>query len=219
MKQIAVLFLIVIFAACNGDSGTSYDFSYGNSGMKDSVFKRKKDTSLYKGMSYEDMKYSGDLDKNADLKIVLIERTLKHKFSDPFSLDVFNLKVVGEKIYNSTIDFKITRSTGEEIFHENFPISQVLDKAFEGGGAYATDIQKEDYVKSWMFETLNNTNFSHPAIAPGREFNPDFSDKATWDEIKSDTNAISFRYSSKTEGVTEMAYSRSKSAVIKFYNQ
>jgi hypothetical protein len=180
--------------------------------------KAKKDTSLhYSGMSYKEMKLEVKDDTTVDFKKVNIQRVFKHKFSNDASKDEFRVKVIGDKIYNANIDFTIKNEAGEEIYHEYFSANNVLENAFDGGGQYATDIQKDEYLRKWVFEFLNANRFNTPAIHKEREYFSEHSDKAIWDDIVADQTAIAFVFSKQKGSQTEIAFDKKANKVVKFY--
>lgn len=211
----AIAFLLVTLQACDNDE-ISRDAA-GESVWKHEE-KAPKDTSLnYKGMSYDEMKHFTKDDTTVDFKKVNIQRVLKHKFSNPNGKDEFKVKIIGDKIYNANIDFTITNEAGEEIFHDYFHANNVLENAFDGGGQYATDIEKEEYLRKWVFEFLHLNKFNVPAIHPEREFIAEHSDKKAWDAIIADQSAVAFVYSKQKSSQTEIAFDKVSNKVVKFY--
>ena len=65
---------------------------------------------------------------------------------------------------------------------------------------------------------FNENNFLNPAIKKDEKFDPDYSDKETWDEIQSDKAAIGFSYLLGEEDGRKIAFSKKKRIVVMYFN-
>ncbi|MCX6187133.1 MAG: hypothetical protein NTU43_09085 [Bacteroidetes bacterium] len=215
-KGVSSLMCVVILAAC-GSQDSYYNYDLPEKGKKVIDYKMSDTLKVYEGMSLKEMSYHADVDTSTNAKHILFEKSTKHFFSSLSTKDIFKIVINGEHYYNASIDFSIKTAGAEEIFHDNYPCMQILDEAFDGGGNYATDMQQQNFIKKYVFDFFQNNNFRIPAIDQEREFSEDFSSKADWEDIKSDSNSVGFAYSRQPQSKTEIAFSKKKNATVKYY--
>lgn len=210
------LILLLVLSACGSqDNAYNYDL---DENVNDSLnYKIPEKSKYYEGMSTKEMSYHTEVDTAISSRKILFEKSVMRNFSNSKSKDVFKIVLNGEHYYSSTIDFTIRNAQGVEIYHDNFPCLQILAEAFDGGGNYATDLQREDYMKKYIFDFFQNNNFRTPAIDPEREFSEDFSSKTDWEDIKSDSSSVGFNYSLQPQSKTEIAFSKKNNVTVKYY--
>jgi len=217
-----LLLVFVFIISCNNDEidrdGT------GNSNWGEAIKESKrlienkfsiKDT--YQGVDLNSLKYKSEVDTNIYIKGFNLEKTAQFLFSNNETPDEFKVVVKGFKVYSATIEFTITNSNGKQIYYDNFPVNNVLANAFDGNGEYATNTQKEDFLRKWINTFLSNESFLTPAIHAEREFFAEHSNKLIWDAIAADASSIGFVYSKKFSSQTEIAYDKKLNKVLTYY--
>ncbi len=182
-----------MIGSCGGND-SYYNYDLPEKGKKNINYKIQDTTKNYEGMSLKEMSYHSEVDKTIGIKNILYEKKMKHFFSNSKNKDEFYVIINGEQYYNASINFTIKNADGEEIYNDNFPCINILDEAFDGGGHYATNLQREAYMKKYVFDFFQNNNFKQPAIDDEREFNEDYASVEDWDDIKADKESIVFTY-------------------------
>jgi hypothetical protein len=174
--------------------------------------------SDYKGADFSLLKYTADLDTNVYRKDYFLENSIKQKFSHEALEDEFKITVKGKKIHYAIVDFTITNSNGERIFHDQFPLMKVIERVFDGDGEYATFIQKDDYMRDWVAYFFKKEQFLTPAIHAKRQFEAEFSNKNHWDAIAAEPNCVGFVYSKSKGSCTEIAFDKKQGKVVSYYH-
>lgn len=221
LPYLALIFITIL--ACNNDSvdvdryGES-DWSETSNGSKRTVETKRSHKDDYEGEDFKNLKYTADIDTNVYRKDYFLENNAKHKFSSEESVDEFKITIKGKKIHYATIDFTITNSQGERIFHDQFPLMKVIERVFDGGGEYATFIQKDDYMRAWIDNFFKPENFLAPAIHAERQFDEEFSKKQNWEAIATDPTSVGFVYSKSKGSQTEIAFDKKQNKVITYYH-
>ncbi len=223
-QQFTTLTLTLLtIIACNNDSvdidryGES-NWSETSSGSKRTIENKRSHKDDYEGEDFKNLKYTAEIDTNVYRKDYFLENSTKQKFSNNESADEFKLIVKGKKIHYATVDFTITNSQGERIFHDQFPLMKVLERVFDGGGEYATFIQKDDYMRAWVDNFFKSENFLTPAIHAEREFDAEFSKKHHWEAIAADPTSVGFVYSKSKGSQTEIAFDKKQNKVLEYYH-
>ncbi|MCF8430223.1 MAG: hypothetical protein K9G64_08840 [Bacteroidia bacterium] len=212
---INILFVFIIITSCNNDE-IDRD-NNGKSVWVDTSEKFYKPLALPKTEDFDNIKYKSEVDTNVYIKGFNLEKSRKFLFSNNEAPDEFKVIVKGFKIYSSTIEFTITTKKGKQIYYDNFPVNGILANAFDGDGEYATNIQKEEFLRKWIVLFLSNESFLTPAIIGEREFFAEHSNKVIWDIIAADANAIGFVYSKKNGSQTEVAFDKKLNKVLTYY--
>ncbi|MFZ4796392.1 MAG: hypothetical protein ACOYMA_02795 [Bacteroidia bacterium] len=214
-RFINLLIVFILIISCNND-----EIDRDNSGKSDWVDTSEimnKSKVLEKTEDLKNLKYKSDIDTNVYVKGFNLEKTMKFLFSNKETPDEFKVIIKGFKVYSATIEFTITNSKGKQIFYDNFSVNGVLSNAFDGNGEYATNIQKEEFLRKWIVTFLSNESFLTPAIMAEREFFAEHSNQLIWDEIAADENAIGFVYSKKLSSQTEIAFDKKLNKVVTYY--
>lgn len=219
---IYLLLVFILLVSCNNDEIDRDNSGQGNWSETTKDSKRivenkysRKDT--YQGADYNSLKYKSDIDTNIYIKGYNLEKTTKFMFSNNETPDEFKVVVKGFQVYSATIDFTITNSNGKQIYYDNFPATGVLANAFDGNGEYATNTQKEEFLRKWINTFLSNESFLTPAIHAEREFISEHSNKLIWDAILADESSIGFVYSKKLSSQTEIAFDKKLNKVVTYY--
>lgn len=208
---------MLIISSCNNDE-IDRDPYGTNENRKTTLREVELDEEETKKQEDEKLnRYVAPVDTNIYRKDYFLEKKGKYAFSSDKSLDYFSITIKGKKLYSSTVEFTITNHKGEKIYTDKFPVLTVLENVFDGGGEYATFIQQDDYLKSWMNDFITNEKFLTPAILKEREFEEGHSKIEYWDEIQKDETAIGFKYSKSKGSVTEIAFDKIKGRVVKYY--
>jgi hypothetical protein len=218
-----LLAVTIVFAlACNDDSIDRDRYGESNwtettKNSKRKVEKKYSHKDDYEGEDFKNLKYNADIDTNVYRKDYYLESSKRYKFSSNETFDDFKLTVKGRKIHYATIEFSITNSNGERIYQCQFPLMKVLEHVFDGGGEYATFIQKDDYMRAWVDNFFNNENFLSPAINPERSFEPEHVKKQNWDIIAADPSAVGFMFNKGKASQIEIAYDKKQGKVLTYY--
>ena len=148
----------------------------------------------------------------------LIENKVLRAFSDPAKKDEFRIVVTGKSLLKGKVLFTITSAEGKNLLKEEFDADYLLGYDFTGN----MDSQKETdaFITKRVNQFFSKENFSVPAIEDEVVFEDQsyYIDKETWEEIKSDKQAIGFYYLLGKEDGRHIAFSRKKRKVVMFYN-
>lgn len=161
----------------------------------------------------EDSFHRDDHPIDTDTTTILFKTSFAHEFSDNAQKDSFNIYITGKTIHYGLVRFNIKNATGQIIYSESFPTSNIWDVEMHNSPKEET----EKYILNFINKYFNEKNFFSPAIGQGESFMDDYSDKKIWDELKGDKSAIGFSCSSGYEDGRKIAYLKSlKRAVIYF---
>lgn len=149
----------------------------------------------------------------------LIENKVQHVFSDRAKKDEFRIVVTGKSLSKGKVSFTITNSEGKVLLKEEFEADYLFGYEFEGN----INSQKETdaFITKRIQAFFSKDKFSVPAIAPDVVFEEDQSyyiDRETWQEIKSDKQAVGFYYLLGKEDGRHLAFSKKKGKVVMYYN-
>jgi hypothetical protein len=213
-QQFTILTLAILtIIACNNDSvdidryGES-NWSETSSGSKRTIENKRSHKDDYEGEDFKNLKYTAEIDTNVYKKDYFSENSTKLKFSSNESADEFKLIVKGKKFIMPLLILPSLIDKGERIFHDQFPLMKVLEHVFDGGGEYATFIQKDDYMRIWVDNFFKPENFLTPAIHTEREFEGEFSKKNHWEAIAAEPTIVGFSYNKSKGSQTEIAFDK-----------
>lgn len=188
MRNIIAVILVIAFFSCGR--------------MADLKPVALKDSSVTKGDSLKDIAFILSIDT-------------VHFFSNTAAPDSFNITLRGPSVLGGWIKFSITGSKGQLIHEEFFPANDMLwddDEAIIGYQA------KSDTIIARIERFFYAGSFIQPATRIAENFDPDNSDKNTWEEIKATPGAVGFIYSHGYEGTYAIAYSRSRKKAVTYYS-
>jgi hypothetical protein len=215
MRYIYFFFILLTVISCHNDEIDRGN--YGESDWVDSADVPKKPKNSNSKTDYNIVKYKADLDTNVYIKGFNLEKTMNYNFSNNEIQDEFKVIIKGFKVYSANVEFTITTSNGKQIYYDNFPVNGVLSNAFDGEGEYATNTQKEEFLRKWIVTFLSNESFLTPAIMNERAFLAEHSNKVIWDAIASDEKSVGFVYSKKLSSQTEIAFDKKLNKVVTYY--
>ena len=144
-----------------------------------------------------------------------LTQTTKHYFSDPKQKDSFVIRLRGHSVLNGKLAFEIFDPHGKRIFREDFPARYFLNYDVNEP---SSDSEKEAFILKRMKEFFKEENFSTPAIKDSDTLNPEYADKAAWDDIKSDPTAVGFYFQLGQEDGRSIAYSKRDKKVTTYFN-
>ncbi|RYZ20765.1 MAG: hypothetical protein EOO16_15560 [Chitinophagaceae bacterium] len=144
-------------------------------------------------------------------------QTASRAFSNAGAPDRFRLELTGDSILLSTATFTITTAAGEEIYRESFPARMLLDNGFNYD-ANPGRAAREAYIRQRVAEFFRDANFRTPAIDESEIFQEDQSDKAAWNDIRSDRSATGFFYQLGEEDGRNIAWSKRQQKVLLYLN-
>lgn len=206
-----------LMLACTG--GRSYN-NYDIPEKKDSTHLNysKIDTSKpYEGMSIHDMAYQNPIDTHAYLKDVLWEEAKYLNFSDPTGSDKFECKVIGDKYYRASIQLSIRNQSGSLIYSDIFPCKYILEEFMEGGGEYGTEIQKEHFIKNYIFNTLKQENITYSRDMDTSLLHDEFKINSEYAHVLADPLSRVFMYKKNAAGKNLVAFMPTKNKCALFY--
>jgi len=148
----------------------------------------------------------------------LLNYTSWHNFSDTSEKDNFNITLYGQSMIAGTVVFKIINGEQNRIYQEIFPASDLLGDEIDE----LSLSQQQDTIKVRMAHFFDNENFDSPAIdksdkAEDNFYDPDKSQKADWEDVKSDAKSVGFIYSRRYESTFGIAYSKKKKKVVRIF--
>jgi len=193
MKICFTLLLLIIISSCNN-----------------SITKKLKGQEINSNQK----KVNHSLNVNNDS--ILIEKSIKHTFSDILLKDEFKIVLKGSSLAKGLVYFTIKNSNGDYILNEKFPANLLLNYDFQGNFNSTKEIEK--FIKKRVFNFFNDENFYFPAIKEGEEIMEDYVDKNIWEDVKSDTNAIGFYYLIGEEDGRKITYSKKNKKIVMYYN-
>jgi hypothetical protein len=129
--------------------------------------------------------------------------------------DTFKIKITGQSITDGTFEFEIITNNGIVIHHETYPSYYLIGYGLENN---ATEADKAEFIKKRIVKFFEEENFHTPAISKDEKFDEDYSDKEFWEDIKSDSTAVSFGYLIGEESNGQIAYSKRLKKVITIFS-
>jgi hypothetical protein len=148
-------------------------------------------------------------------KNIVLSRSVRQPFSEVHKEDLFRLTITGKAIVSGEVSFEIINSNGRILYAETFPAQYLLGYADD---AEDKPQQKESSIRKRVAEFFNSGNFTRPAIRTGEPFDADYSDKNTWENIKSNRSAIGFYYLLGEENGRRIAYCKKLKQVLVFFS-
>lgn len=149
---------------------------------------------------------------------LLIENKVFHAFSSPSKKDEFHIIITGKSLLKGKVVFTITNSAGKNLLREEFDANYLLGYDFTGN----INSQKETdaFIQKRIKEFFSEEKFSVPAIEDDTIFEDQsyYIDKETWEEVKSNKEAIGFYYLLGKEDGRHIAFSNKKGKVVMVYN-
>lgn len=139
-----------------------------------------------------------------------------HFFSDPKNKDTFTLHMKGEDILTSYIDFTIKSTFGDTVFYHKFKSHDLIGYGLIEFGTPSKD-QMEDYILKRFYNFLDVSNFTSPAISKDIELDVEFYDPKYFEDIKKQTDSVSFYYLLGEEYMRRIVYLRDQKKVVEFW--
>lgn len=148
----------------------------------------------------------------------LIENKKLHAFSNPEKKDVFFIGIKGKNLLDGKVIFTITSSDGKQLLSEEFDADYLLGYDFTGDIKSQKDT--DAFIKKRVESFFAAKNFSVPAIKNDIVFEDQeyYIDKETWQEIKTNKQAIGFYYLLGKEDGRHIAFSVKMQKVVMYYN-
>lgn len=134
-------------------------------------------------------------------------------FSSSIKKDTFKITVTGQSIVTGQFRFQIINNAGQNLLDEVYPTSALI-----GYGFVKTDsTDTASYMTNVIDGYFGDNNFYKPAIANEDKYLKDYSEKGIWDEIKSDKDAIGFRYVIGKRDGRQIAFSKKQEKVVLYF--
>ncbi len=150
----------------------------------------------------------------------LFTTTKLHTFSQPGVLDTFRLTVTGKDFLRAQVSFEIRSGAGviyREQFDSNYLIGYGIEAKADSSGSINDSIRVA-YIQDRLRDFFNDKNFRTPAIKPGAVFEPQYTSRELFDELKVRPEASSFYYLLGKEDGRYIAWSKKSGKVMMFYN-
>ncbi len=145
---------------------------------------------------------------------ILYKNEVSHNFSNPKTLDQFQLTIKGKSLLDSETIFTIKNADGITLFSETFPSTDLIGY----GLLYdTTRKQQEDYILKRAKNFFNEDKFFARAINSKDEFDADYSDLEIWNDIKSDSTAIGFSFLIGEENMRFIAFSKKLKKIVVYF--
>lgn len=145
---------------------------------------------------------------------VLYKNEIAHEFSSPNEMDLFRIQLTGRSIPEGEITFEIRSQARGIIYQESFPAIYLLGYGYAG----ETDEEAANYIKGRIDDFLDTAQFSKPAISEMDSFEEEYSEKAIWEDIASDSTSIGFYYHVGEENGRHIAYSKKRKKVVVYFS-
>lgn len=139
-------------------------------------------------------------------------------FSNPAQPDFFILEADGFEPKRTMLRFSIVNSKGIEIYSDSFKADLLLDDGIYDLTAKPTERERNKYIIDKANKFFDAKNVLKPAIKPGEEFSPEYSDKEIWQDIAGDTSAIGFYYLLAPNKGKSIAYSKKQKKVVVYFS-
>jgi hypothetical protein len=140
----------------------------------------------------------------------------RHIFSSTGKKDTFKLKMTGDNILSSQIEFQIISFSGVQIFKQIFPSTYLIGYGLSDINN-PSDSDKENFILKRFSAFFDQSNFHNPAISKDVIFDADYYNPQYFDIIKNQDNCISFIYLLGEEDTSAIAYLRHAKKVVKFW--
>lgn len=159
-----------------------------------------------------------DSGENSAKSEFLIENKKLHAFSNPEKKDVFFIGIKGKNLLDGKVILTITSSDGKQLLSEEFDADYLLGYDFTGD--IKSKKETDAFIKKRIESFFDAKNFSVPAIENDVVFEDQeyYIDKETWEEIKTNKQAIGFYYLLGKEDGRYIAFSVKKQKVVMYYN-
>lgn len=155
----------------------------------------------------------------ADTEPKVLKKVIqKHAFSSNTTQDTFSLVLLGTDISTATVTFEITNSMGETLYKETFPSEALVDYGILETNEKPTNQDRANYIVKRIDTFFDPKDFSEPAIKPNAEYEPQYSNKKIWDDIKSDPTAVGLDYLLYEENGHSIAYSKKLKKVVEYFS-
>ena len=148
-------------------------------------------------------------------QVVLLENQIDKLFSHPNKKDNFSISIIGENILSAKMIFKITDSSGVELWNEIHPSDVLINGYIIDENT--TNGEKISMIENRVSSFFDDENFIFPAINSSDIFDRDYSNLEIWNDIKSDQKAIGFYYLIGLEEGCRLAYSKTQKKIVKYF--
>ncbi|MES2627775.1 MAG: hypothetical protein V4616_02290 [Bacteroidota bacterium] len=145
----------------------------------------------------------------------VLTQTKTHIFSDPNAPDTFKIVLEGDSLLNAAVTFDIVSHTGQRIYHETFTSDYLIGFGVEPG---APPAELEAVIRKRILEFFDEKNFIQPAIKSDMAFDPNYSDKQAWNEVKAYASSVGFMYLLGKEDGRRIAWSPTSGKVVMYFN-
>ena len=148
-----------------------------------------------------------------------VDKTVEvgHLFSNSEKKDTFTLRMVGKDILTSQIDFTIKSALGDTVFYHKFKSQDLIGYGLIDIKDPSKD-QMENYILKRFYDFFDDSNFASPAISRYKKLDDEFFDAKYFEEIKKQTDSVSFYYLLGEEYMRRIVYLRDEKEVVEFWS-
>ncbi len=157
--------------------------------------------------------------ENLEIQLSEVDNTVEvlQFFSNPDSKDKFRLHMKGDNILTSDIKLEIITSTGEIIFTHDIKAVDLIGYGLLNIDSPSVE-QKENYILKRFYNFLDESNFLSPAIASDEELDDDYFKAEYFEEIKEQTESVSFYYLLGEEYMRRITFLRKEKKVVEYWS-
>lgn len=145
----------------------------------------------------------------------LIERQRLHMFSDGSRPDTFLIRAYGSDLLHAIVYLTIVSPDGNEIYKQEFTSDYLLGF---GPGGEMDSLAQVNRIADRINEFFAEQHFLQPAIKENMTFDGNYTDKASWDELKLNRRSIGYTYLLGKEDKRWIAWSARQRKVVMYYN-
>lgn len=136
----------------------------------------------------------------------LLEKTVKHVFSDPQQADTFRLTFEGDDLLTSKMTFEIVSHAGKRLYIDSQPARAFLGYGVLKYGENPTDEQKRTHIKARANTFFAPGQFTQPAIPKGATLELESPNPEYWKAIQALPFSVGFSYLTYEENSQWIAY-------------
>lgn len=139
-------------------------------------------------------------------------------FSDTATKDRFRFSVIGDYEYSATVYLQIISAKGVCIFKDSFSLLSILSMYFDGGGQYATRVQKENAISEYAENLLSDYSVEGALEQLPNRLEPEYTIHENHKLLSMDGAEKFFYYSKKTDNNTFIGYDPVLGYALIFYD-
>ena len=148
---------------------------------------------------------------------ILHQTNQKIFFSSSDKEDVFQLKLLGKDTLDAQVLFQIFSADGDTLYQHQFHAMDLINFSLKFKIKDPNRSDMKNFITERMSNFFASQNFSSPAVKADRSISNNILEPEVFEELKKDTNSISYTYVLHDSDVYQIAYSKSKKKIVLFY--